>query len=354
MTNPEMAILIHARRLTLVAGLALALFATPPVLARAGADDDAAPGRLSVSTDPVGASVYVDGRLAGRTPLALDQLSAGEHRVRIQQPGYLENARVIAIESGKVTTVSARLTPGTTRGTPVTREAGAARDADAAVDAQGGQGGSGSKKWLWIAVAGGGAAAAVFALKDRNAAPTVTGAAATPSTAISGMNVSFSAQGAADPDGDALTYDWDIGDGSTGTGSTATHGYGAAGTFNVTLTVGDGKKSASTSTSVTIKTATARWVGTYVIPGFGTCSTTVNLTQAFSSLTGNYVDCLTGALTGGISGSIDTAGLVTMTITVPGFAPFTFRGNPSADVNTLTGVINGSGFVNTAWVMTRQ
>src|SRR5689334_5169602 len=167
------------RRLTLVAGLIVALCVPSRVFARAGADDGVASGRLSVSTDPAGASVYVDGRLAGQTPLALAELAAGEHRVRIQHPGYLENARVIAIESGKVTTVSAKLTPGTTRGAAVTRDADAARDADVA--AQGG--GSGSKKWVWIAVAGGGAAAAAFALKDRNAAPTIEGAAATPGTA---------------------------------------------------------------------------------------------------------------------------------------------------------------------------
>jgi serine/threonine-protein kinase len=76
-----------APRFTFVAGLALALFAASPVVARAGADDPAAPGRLSVSTDPAGASVYVDGRLAGRTPLTLDTLSVGNHRVRLQHPG---------------------------------------------------------------------------------------------------------------------------------------------------------------------------------------------------------------------------------------------------------------------------
>ena len=105
---------------------------------------------------------------------------------------------------------------------------------------------------------------------------------------------------------------------------------------------------------MTIKTATGKWVGAYVVPGFGSCSTTINLTQAFSSLTGTYADCATGQLPATITGSIDTAGVVTIIVTVQGFAPFTFRGNPSPDVNTLTGVINGSGFVNVTWVMSRQ
>jgi len=33
--------------------------------------------------------------------------------------------------------------------------------------------------------------------------------------------------------------------------------------------------------------------------------------------------------------------------------PFTFRGTVGADGNTLTGVVNGSGFVNDPWSMTR-
>jgi PKD repeat protein len=237
--------------------------------------------------------------------------------------------------------------------TAVTRETGAPRDADAAA-VQAGSGG-GSKKWIWIAAAGGGAAAAAFALKERNAAPTVASASATPGTAIAGMNVSFAAQGATDPDGDALTFNWDFGDGSTGTGSTATHGYGSEGTFTVSLDVSDGKKSASTSTSVTIKSATGRWVGAIVVPGLGTCSTTTNLTQTFSSLSGNFTYCATDVTgPGSVSGSIDTAGVVTLTVSISGFAPFTFRGNPSADVNTLSGVITGSGFESNTWVMVRQ
>src|SRR5436190_15500659 len=57
------------------------------------------PVTLSISTDPTGASVYVDGRLSGVTPVSLDRLEPGDHRVRVIKEGYLENARVITITS---------------------------------------------------------------------------------------------------------------------------------------------------------------------------------------------------------------------------------------------------------------
>lgn len=34
--------------------------------------------------------------------------------------------------------------------------------------------------------------------------------------------------------------------------------------------------------------------------------------------------------------------------------PFTFSGTAGADLNTITGTVNGSGFVNDGWTLTRQ
>ena len=56
-----------------------------------------AAGDLSLFTDPVGAGVYVDGVFAGRTPVTLRGVPAGDHRVRIVKDGYLENARVVSV-----------------------------------------------------------------------------------------------------------------------------------------------------------------------------------------------------------------------------------------------------------------
>ena len=70
----------------------------------------AAIGDLSVETDPNGAAVYVDGRLAGATPVSVSGISAGEHRVRVVKSGYLENARLITVTAGKPTAVKVKMT----------------------------------------------------------------------------------------------------------------------------------------------------------------------------------------------------------------------------------------------------
>ena len=69
-----------------------------------------AAGSLLVESDPAGASVYVDGRLAGETPLTLPSIAAGEHRVRIVRLGYLENSQIVKVRPTERATLRARLT----------------------------------------------------------------------------------------------------------------------------------------------------------------------------------------------------------------------------------------------------
>jgi hypothetical protein len=69
-----------------------------------------AAGSLLVESDPAGASVYVDGRLAGETPVTLPAIAAGVHRVRVVRLGYLENSRLVTVTSGAQATLRARLT----------------------------------------------------------------------------------------------------------------------------------------------------------------------------------------------------------------------------------------------------
>src|SRR6185436_15590098 len=76
-------------------------------------------GSLLVESEPAGASVYVDGRLAGETPLTLPSIAAGVHRVRVVRLGYLENSRLVTVKSGTRATLRAQLTdpaPQTARG----------------------------------------------------------------------------------------------------------------------------------------------------------------------------------------------------------------------------------------------
>ena len=63
-------------------------------------------GRLVVESRPPGAKVYIDGKLVGNTPLALGDVRAGEHVVRIEQDGYRRwssSVRVVAAEQNKIT-----------------------------------------------------------------------------------------------------------------------------------------------------------------------------------------------------------------------------------------------------------
>ena len=69
----------------------------------------AAPGTLSVTSDPAGATVYVDGRVAGTTPLTTD-VAEGDHRVRLVKDGFLENARIVTVGGGRTASVQVKLT----------------------------------------------------------------------------------------------------------------------------------------------------------------------------------------------------------------------------------------------------
>lgn len=58
-----------------------------------------AEGTVRVTSDPPGATVLVDGRTVGATPIEL-VLPAGPHAVRVEKPGFLENAESLEVRSG--------------------------------------------------------------------------------------------------------------------------------------------------------------------------------------------------------------------------------------------------------------
>jgi len=63
-------------------------------------------GLLVVESLPAGASVYLDNKAVGRTPLTLSSVSAGEHVVRLERDGYhrwARSVRVVATERNRVT-----------------------------------------------------------------------------------------------------------------------------------------------------------------------------------------------------------------------------------------------------------
>ncbi len=67
------------------------------------------PGRLSVTTDPAGAKVYVDGKLAGDSPLQKHELPEGEHALGIGLEGFRDAKRKVQVPGGDSVKVAVKL-----------------------------------------------------------------------------------------------------------------------------------------------------------------------------------------------------------------------------------------------------
>jgi hypothetical protein len=299
------------------------------------ASSPAAEGGLSIVTDPAGASVYINGESKGITPLELDRVAVGEHRITVLKDGYLENSRVVRVEEGQRQAVELRLTSSEGRA-----------HHEAQIE-PGGDDDGGVPKWVWVAAAAGGGTAAYFALRETNQGPLAGTVAITPSTGLqAAQTFAIIGQGASDPDGDTLTYNWDLGDGTTASGPSVSKVYNNAGNFTATVTVRDDKEQATASGTVTVRGMSGNWSG--VISGFGDFS--MNLTQNDSGITGTYSDFIG---TANLAGSVSSPNGVRITARNPCCAPFTFQGTMSGDVNSVTGMVTGSGF-NHPFTLTRQ
>jgi hypothetical protein len=232
-------------------------------------------GGLVVATDPPGARVFVDGELAGVTPLVVDRVSEGAHRVRVSKTGYLDNARVIGVEPGRSSALRVTLTPSTT---PPSR-----------ADAQSGTGHSSTPVFRnpWVIGAAVGSAAALVLLLRQNQAPSVSSIAVAPDgTAMAGVTpIRFQAT-TTDPDGDTLAYTWNFGDGTADSHlESPAHTYAVPGTYVVAFSVSDGHDAVDATKSVTVGPSLAgNWSGG-VDPVFG-CPVTLVLTQSPDTLGG--------------------------------------------------------------------
>jgi hypothetical protein len=84
--------------------------ATPPVKAAA---PTTAPkpesGSLVVESRPSGASVYLDGRRVGTTPLTLSTVKAGQYTIGLDIDGYKRWATSVRVTSGERSRVAASL-----------------------------------------------------------------------------------------------------------------------------------------------------------------------------------------------------------------------------------------------------
>ena len=65
-------------------------------------------GTINVSSTPIAADLYVDGKLVDQTPAMVDLL-IGKHKITIRKEGYADHEQTITVEEGKITDVTATL-----------------------------------------------------------------------------------------------------------------------------------------------------------------------------------------------------------------------------------------------------
>ncbi|MEA2063708.1 MAG: PEGA domain-containing protein [Gemmatimonadota bacterium] len=76
-------------------------------------DLDPHPGSLLVSSNPSGAEIFIDGVHTGRhTPWRLARLGSGEHRLRVNLPGYGAAVETVHISPGKDLSLELEITQG--------------------------------------------------------------------------------------------------------------------------------------------------------------------------------------------------------------------------------------------------
>jgi len=66
-------------------------------------------GGISIKSQPKGAEIFIDNRRAGKSPLKLEELSLGEHKIKLQANGYASYEDKFQIEKGKTKSYSAKL-----------------------------------------------------------------------------------------------------------------------------------------------------------------------------------------------------------------------------------------------------
>jgi len=152
-----------------------------------------------------------------------------------------------------------------------------------------------------------------------------------------------------DPDGDTVSYAWDV----AGNASSAAAGsivFSNGGSWTARVTVTDGKGGSATDTrSFVCGTMSGRWTG-----AFGGWNFVSNLAQSYTTVTGDYSDELgAGKLDSASANTIDANGNVKLRYKQSTFSDFTFTGVMDSTGRKITGVVNGSGFVNTPFTMTR-
>jgi len=66
-------------------------------------------GRLSIKSDPEGATIFLDGRELGNTPQELNNVPAGSRQIELRKKGYKEYNATVVVEAQQLRTIDARL-----------------------------------------------------------------------------------------------------------------------------------------------------------------------------------------------------------------------------------------------------
>lgn len=204
-------------------------------------------GRLTVRSDPPGATVRVDGRPMGETveDQGLLLYLEGEHRLEATRCGYKPWSQTVALASGEEKELRAKLeritelwietdppgaaiwfaghyrgeTPATLALEPASGELTLIKE--------------GYTRWSTACVTEG----KIHVPLRRNEPPVARISGPDRGTALAEMR--FSAFGSTDRDGRIVGYRWEFGDGTTAAGESVWHRYEKPGTYRVVLTVVD-------------------------------------------------------------------------------------------------------------------
>ena len=71
--------------------------------------EDSATGGLEIFAEPVSADVYINGKLAGSTPLTLEKVDIGSYEIRIKAKGYGDYRTYVEVVHDKFLVVNAKL-----------------------------------------------------------------------------------------------------------------------------------------------------------------------------------------------------------------------------------------------------
>ncbi|HEX6464148.1 MAG TPA: DUF1573 domain-containing protein [Vicinamibacterales bacterium] len=166
-------------------------------------------------------------------------------------------------------------------------------------------------------------------------------------------NATLTVSGITGPCGNFFTVSWVNGAIAAGASQVVNVRFAPTAVQNCSgvVTVNGDQTSGSNTIAVTAnivagyaKDLTGSWRGTI---GFDTI---VTLTETSGNLSGTFNGI---GLKGTVSGSVSNTGAVTLTVTVPGYQPYTFTGQADDAGNTMSGQVNGSGFTNAAAVLHR-